>query len=212
MAQDRASARLSLLHAKHAGSLQDPAAFCTALLQKGVGRRILSSARQRAGGGELGSSRSQPSSLGCIPPGPISPKSIPAGVQRAPEPSRHVPACCCSALITAAGPPARLPCRAVRPQGSWCRRRGSTGAFVQVAHGLGGSREGRRHRVLQDLGFCSSPAALCKMLRGAGDSLWPRCCVFISRAVLLWFLLPAASVGGIVPGWGLQKASPEAER
>ncbi|EOA97653.1 hypothetical protein Anapl_16282 [Anas platyrhynchos] len=35
VAQDRASARLSLLHAKYAGSLQDPAAFCTALLQKG---------------------------------------------------------------------------------------------------------------------------------------------------------------------------------
>lgn len=57
------SAPHSLLHAKHAGSLQDPAAFCTALLQRGWGGGSRLPAQQQADGGRWKTAGQSPPSL-----------------------------------------------------------------------------------------------------------------------------------------------------
>lgn len=70
-----AFAQHSLLHAKHASSLQDPAAFCTALLQRGWGDGVRLPAQQQMDGRELESSRMEPSFLGHVPVGLFSPQN-----------------------------------------------------------------------------------------------------------------------------------------
>jgi len=77
VARDRAFAERSPLHAKHAVSLQDPAAFCTALLQRGWGDGFRLPARQW----RMESGRTEPSSLGCVPKGMLPPKMTPARAQ-----------------------------------------------------------------------------------------------------------------------------------
>lgn len=108
VARDGAFARRSLLHAKHAGSLQDPAAFCTALLQRGWGTGF-SAPRPRRGGGKAAGWSLAPSDT--LPGLCSPPKTTPARAQRELLRARELLQCVSSSCFAS--------CRDVQAQASF---------------------------------------------------------------------------------------------